>query len=113
MLKREGRIRQVVENRFELVVEERKPMLDPRVAASLAHRFIKKIVGCGRPELRDVPGAKPANGFGHKLKFSDRDEIKSAQLLFSLIWVCASNERIVSSASPKKSSRTGISMPGG
>ena len=31
----------------------------------------------------------------------------------SLSWVCASKVRIVSSASPKKSSRTGMSMPGG
>jgi hypothetical protein len=31
----------------------------------------------------------------------------------SLRCVCASNVRIVSSASPKKSNRTGWSMPGG
>src|SRR5262245_2476528 len=58
-------------------------MLHSRIAASLAHRFVQEIVGGGRPELRDIAGTKPANGFGHELEFRYRHQIKAAQLIIA------------------------------
>src|SRR5262249_61773252 len=68
---------------LKLVLEKRQPMLHPRMTTSLAHGFTQKIVGGGRPELRDIAGPKPANGFGHELEFSDRHQIKPAQLIIA------------------------------
>ena len=83
MLERQRCIRQVVEDRLELVVEKRKPMLHPRIATSLAHRFVQQIVRGGGPELCDIAGPKSTNGFGHKLEFRDRHQIEPTQLIFA------------------------------
>ena len=64
-------------------------------------------------ERRDIAGPETADGFGHELEFRDRHQIERAQLVFAAFASAASKLRIVSSASPKKSSRTGMSMPGG
>ena len=83
MLEGQWCVRQVVENRLKLLVEERKPMLYPRIAASLAYRFVQQIVRGGGPELRDIASPKATNGFGHKLEFRDRHQIEPTQLIFA------------------------------
>src|SRR4249919_149130 len=83
MLEGQWCVRQVVENRLKLLVEERKPMLYPRIAASLAYRFVQQIVRGGGPELRDIASPKATNGFGHKLEFRDRHQIERTQLIFA------------------------------
>src|SRR5262249_21089126 len=73
----------VVEDRFQPVMEQRQPMFHARIAASLAHRFVKPVVGGCGAELRDISRAETTDGFGNELKFCYRHQIEPAQLLFA------------------------------
>jgi hypothetical protein len=72
MLGGERRARQIIEQRFHLVVEQRQPMLHAGTAPALAHRLVQQVVGCGGAEFGDVAGAEAADGLGDKLEFRDR-----------------------------------------
>ncbi len=79
MLGGERRARQIVEQRFQLVVEQRQPMLHAGIAAAFAHRFVQQIAGRGGAEFGDIAGAEAADGFGDELEFGDRHQIEPAQ----------------------------------
>ena len=74
------RSRDVVEQRIELVVKQRQPMLHAGVPSAFAHRLVKHVVAIGRAEQRDIALAEPADGLGGELQLADRDEIEGAHL---------------------------------
>src|SRR5665647_3044425 len=104
MLERQRRIGEIVEHAFERIVEQRQPVLHARIAAALAHRFVQQIVWGGCTEFRHIAGAEAAE---FQLVTGTRSSPRNC---VSLRCVCASKLRMVSSASPKKSKRTGMSM---
>ena len=79
-LQHDGRSRHVVEQRVELVVKQRQPMLHAGMAAAFAHRLVEQIVAIGGAELRHVAGAELADRLGGELEFGHRDEVEPAQL---------------------------------
>src|SRR6185312_3362800 len=72
-------------------MEKRKPMFNARIAASLADRFVQKIVRSGSAKCRNIAGTKTPDGLGDELEFSHWDQIESAQLLFAAL--CLGVER--------------------
>src|SRR5256885_2115916 len=46
--------RRVIEQRFEPLMKQRQPVLHTGIAAALAHRMVKAIVGPGRAESLDI-----------------------------------------------------------
>ena len=93
-------------------VEQRQPMLHAGDAAAFAHRFVERIVRRRRAERRDIAGAEAPDRVAGELELGDRHEIERAQLGRWCAGVSGSKLRMDSSVSPKKSSRTGSSMPG-
>ena len=52
---------QIVEGRFELLVEERQPVLHAGVAAAFADRLVKGVITSGSAEEREIVAAKAAD----------------------------------------------------
>ncbi len=71
----------VVEQRFELVVEQRQPMLHAGMAAAFAHRLVEHVVRARRAERRHIAGAKLTDRFRRQLEFRHRHEIERAQIV--------------------------------
>ncbi len=71
---------EIIEQRFQLPVKQRQPMLDAGGAAAFAHRFIEDVVGRGGAERRDIAGAKPPDRFRGELELGHRHEVELAQL---------------------------------
>ncbi len=63
------RARHIIEQRVEMIVEQRQPMFHALMLAARAHRFIKRIVIRG-PERRHIAAAEAADGFGIERGFA-------------------------------------------
>src|SRR5665647_3601539 len=61
MIEADGHTRQVIEEGFEVVVEQRQPMLLAGVAVAGAHRLIERVVG-GAAEQLDIARAEKLLG---------------------------------------------------
>src|SRR5689334_21459182 len=66
-------------------MEERKPMFNARIASPLADRFVEEIVRSRSAKRCNVAGAETPDGLGDELEFSNRNQIKSAELLFATL----------------------------
>src|SRR5665213_2240976 len=75
MLKRQRRTRQIVEQSFQRIVEQREPVLHAGIAATLAHRFVQQVVRRASAELGDIAGAEAPDGFGDELEFRHRHQV--------------------------------------
>ena len=112
-IEHERRVGEIVEQRVQLFVEQRQPVLHARIAAALADGLIERIVAARRAEGRDIALAEAADGLARRAGTSrHRHEIEPAHVR-CVRCVSGSKVRIDSSVSPKKSSRTGCSMPAG
>ena len=78
-LDRERRCLDIIEQRLELPVKQRQPMLDAGGAAAFAHRFVEHVVGRGGAEGRDIAGAEQPDGLGGELELGHRHQIERAQ----------------------------------
>ena len=76
----DGRCAEIVEQRFQALVEQRQPMLHAGVAAALADRFVEHVVGGCCAERRDVTGAEQPDGVRGELKLGHGHEIERAQV---------------------------------
>ena len=54
MIERDHRVRQVVEQRIHMRVEQRQPVLHARIAAAGRHRLVKRVVALAWPEQLDI-----------------------------------------------------------
>ncbi len=77
----EGHARQIGEQRVEVVVEQRQPVLDAGMAPPLAHRLVERVVPRRRAEGRHIALAEAAHGLGGELQFAHRHEVERAQLV--------------------------------
>ncbi len=76
-----GRLRaEIIEQRFESLVEQRQPMLHAGVPPALADRFVEHIVGGRCAEGRDVTGAEQPDGVRGELELGHGHEIERAQV---------------------------------
>jgi len=80
-LDRDRRRFEIVEQRLQLPVKQRQPMLDPGGAAALAHRLVEHVVGARRAERRDVAGAKQPDRVRGELELRHGHEVEPAQFL--------------------------------
>ncbi len=51
---------EIIEQRVEVVMEQRQPMLHAGIAAAFAHRLVEQVVGLGRTEGLHIAGAERA-----------------------------------------------------
>ena len=70
----------IVEQRVELVVEQRQPVLHAGMAAAFADRLVEQVARVGRAERRHIAGAEAPDRVGRELEFGDRHEIERAHL---------------------------------
>ena len=76
----ERRIADIVEQRVEVFVEERQPMLEADRAAAFADRGVKIVAWRRRAEFRRVALAKAVDRFRGQSCFAHRHQIERAQL---------------------------------
>src|ERR1700734_4079226 len=76
----ERRTTDIVEDRVELIVEQRQPMFDADGAAAFTDGGVEIVVWSGRAELRCVALAETFDRIGRQARFAHRHEIKRAQL---------------------------------
>ncbi len=62
MVEADGHAGQIVEQRLEVIVEQRQPVLLPRIAVAGAHRLVQRIVVGGAAEQLDVARAEQLLG---------------------------------------------------
>ncbi len=72
---------QIIEQRFQMVVEQRQPMLGAGRPAAFAHRLVEHVVGRGGAESRHIAGAEPPDRFRRELKLRHGHEVERAQLV--------------------------------
>ena len=72
---------QIVEQRVEPVMEQRKPMLHAGMAPAFAHGMVEKVVGRGRAERFDIAETETPDRFGRQLEFRHRHQIERPQLI--------------------------------
>ena len=80
-LDRDRRRFEIIEQRRQLAVKQRQPMLDSGGAAAFAHRLIEHVIGTGCAKRRDVAGAKQPDRVRSELKLRHRHEVELAQFL--------------------------------
>ena len=71
--------RQVVEQRVEVVVEERQPVLHAGIAPALADRLVEPVVAGRRAEGRHIGLPEAPDALGGELDLAHRHEIEGAQ----------------------------------
>ena len=76
----ERRIADIVEDRVELIVEQRQPMFDADRAAAFADGGVEIVAWSGRAELGRVALAEALDRLGCQPRFAHRHEIERAQL---------------------------------
>ena len=76
----DGRCAEIIEQRFQALMEQRQPMLHAGVAPALADRFVEHVVGRGGAEGCDVTGAEQPDGVRGELKLGHGHEIERAQV---------------------------------
>ena len=106
------RVRQIVEQNLQPLMEQRQPVLHALMLAPCRHRLVERIVAPHRAEQLDIAGSKALARLFSQRRLAhgqERDRIEAAE---SVRCVSGSKARIDSSVSPKKSRRTGRA-PGG
>ena len=76
----DGRCAEIVEQRFQALVEQRQPMLHAGVPPALADRFVEHVVGRRGAEGCDITGAEQPDGVRGELKLGHGHEIERAQV---------------------------------
>ena len=79
-LEHDGYVRQIVEQRVELLCEQRQPVLHPGMAAAFAHRLKQWVALCAPAKFGSVAHAKSAPRFVVELDFARWDKIERDQL---------------------------------
>ena len=106
MVEDDRRVRQIVEQRLQPLVEERQPVLHAGEAPALADRGIERVVARRRAEGLDVVAAEAADRLRRQRDLAHRLQ---RQTSCAGRWCAASRRRrrgSISSVSPKKSSRS-------
>ena len=111
-IERDGRARQVIEQRGEAVMEEREPMFHALVLAPGRDRLVKRVVAGDGAEQLDIALAEGAAHVRRQRHFAHGKKMKRFRAAPRVRCVLGSKARSCSSVSPKKSRRTG-SPPGG
>ncbi len=81
MREEDQRIRRVVEQCFQMVMEQRQPVLHALVLAAGAHGPVKRIVAVGGTESRHIARAEPADGLRVQRRFGGRQQFDLRHLL--------------------------------
>ena len=59
-----GRARQIIQQGFEMVMEQGQPVLHALIAPAIGDRFIERVIQVEAAEGRGIAGAETADGFG-------------------------------------------------
>ena len=81
MVEADRGVRHVVEQRLQMLVEQRQPVLQPRIALAGADRLVQRVLGLDRAEHLDVAAPEALLGIGPEGRLADRHQ---GQLLHDL-----------------------------
>jgi hypothetical protein len=84
-LQHHRRLRHVIEQRVEVVVEERQPVFHAGMPAAFAHGVVERIVRRGGAEGFHITAAEALDGLGGQLEFRHRHQVKRAQRILAAL----------------------------
>ncbi len=113
MIEADRHARQIVEQRLEVIVEQRQPVLLARIAVAGAHRLVQRIVAGVAAEQLDVARAEQLLGLLAERDLAHRHQRQLLHRLGRALRRDVEGLDASPALSPKKSRRTGLDRPGG